>query len=141
MCQEAFIRWFSQDRVEEIKSPRAWLKTVVARLVISNYRRQKHRSGLERSLGDTVLAWKEPGFARMEMEELLDHLPVRDQILLRMKAGGCSYQEMAQAAGIAMGSVGTLLARALAKLREEYLREEGPRHAMPGSGKVVDVSR
>lgn len=140
ICQETFIRWFSLERPDEIEMPRAWLKKVLSRLAISNYRHQKVRNNVETRLADDQIKYVDRGFEQLEVEDILSHLPWRDQILLKMKMAGLSYQEMAEAAGIAPGSVGTLLARAYKKVRQEYSAEgRSQTHGMSRPGKIVTL--
>lgn len=140
ICQEAFIRWFSLERPDQIEVPRAWLKKVLSRLAISNYRHQKVRNAVETRLADDQIKYVDRGFEQLEVEDILSHLPWRDQVLLKMKMAGLSYQEMAEAAGIATGSVGTLLARAYKKVRQEYSGEGGSQtHEMSRPGKIVTL--
>jgi RNA polymerase sigma-70 factor (ECF subfamily) len=47
-------------------------------------------------------------------------LPERDRVLLVLRAEGLSYREIVEATGIPLGSVGTFLARALARWEREY---------------------
>lgn len=53
----------------------------------------------------------------------LAELPPRDGQLLLLREMGLSYQEMADACGVAPGSVGTLLRRAAAAFRKAYEEE------------------
>ncbi|HWP96042.1 MAG TPA: sigma-70 family RNA polymerase sigma factor [Syntrophomonadaceae bacterium] len=140
LCQETFIRWFQMDGQQDIETPRAWLKKVLSRLVVSNYRRQKTRAGLEIGLGERPVAYLDQGFESLEVEDLLSRLPWRDQLLIKMKFSGSTYQEMAEITGIAVGSVGTLLARAIKKLRNDFPGGEvGQNHELSGSGKIITV--
>ncbi|MGO9275319.1 MAG: sigma-70 family RNA polymerase sigma factor [Terriglobia bacterium] len=50
--------------------------------------------------------------------------PGQAQILVQ-RAGGLSYQELAQALGVKRGSVGTMLIRAEAEFQKHYLRLHG----------------
>ena len=50
----------------------------------------------------------------------MDELPERDRHLLLMREEGFSYQEIAAAIGVAPGSVGTLIARAIKRFTAVY---------------------
>jgi len=128
LCQETFLRWFRLEAPETVEYPRAWLKKVLSRLTINHFERQKRRSTVEVP-GDaekirTVVDWKRD-IERLEIEDVLSRLTVRDQMLLKMKMAGLSYAEMAEVLGVAPGSVGTLLARSLRRFKLEYEDEEG----------------
>ena len=87
-----------------------------------------------RSLGSTLAAKnalpdadKPIADRKLEREErvavvraALEQLAERDQQLLLMREEGFSYQEIAEAVGVAPGSVGTLIARAVRRFTEVY---------------------
>lgn len=64
---------------------------------------------------------------RLEVEDVLSSLPWKEQMLLKMRLADLSYQEIAEALQVSVGSVGTMLARAMNKFKEAY------------EGKEVDV--
>jgi RNA polymerase sigma-70 factor, ECF subfamily len=57
---------------------------------------------------------------RQILESSLRRLAQRDRLLLALRAEGLSYREIAAAIGIHVGSVGSLLARALVRWEREY---------------------
>lgn len=61
--------------------------------------------------------------ARAELRRVLRRLPRRSAAVLVMRHGGMSYVEIADALGIKVGNVGTLLRRAESALRKEMDRE------------------
>jgi RNA polymerase sigma factor (sigma-70 family) len=61
--------------------------------------------------------------ARAELRQILGRLPRRSAAVLVMRHGGMSYTEIADALGIKVGNVGTLLRRAESALRKEMDRE------------------
>jgi RNA polymerase sigma-70 factor (ECF subfamily) len=61
--------------------------------------------------------------ARAEVRRVLRRLPRRSAAVLVMRHGGMSYAEIADALGIKVGHVGTLLRRAESALRKEMDRE------------------
>jgi RNA polymerase sigma factor (sigma-70 family) len=71
------------------------------------------------SAEDTVIERE----ARAELRRVLAHLPRRSAAVLVMRHGGMSYAETAQALGVKVGHVGTLLRRAESALRKEMDRE------------------
>ena len=60
---------------------------------------------------------------RAELRRGLRRLPRRSAAILVMRHGGMSYLEIAQALGVKVGNVGTLLRRAECALRKEMDRE------------------
>ncbi|MBV8941414.1 MAG: sigma-70 family RNA polymerase sigma factor [Solirubrobacterales bacterium] len=71
------------------------------------------------SAEDTVLERE----TRAELRDLLRRLPRRSAAVLVMRHGGMSYGEIADALGVKVGNVGTLLRRAESALRKEMDRE------------------
>jgi RNA polymerase sigma factor (sigma-70 family) len=61
--------------------------------------------------------------ARAELRRVLRRLPRRSAAVLVMRHSGMSYLEIADALGIKVGNVGTLLRRAESALRKEMDRE------------------
>jgi RNA polymerase sigma-70 factor (ECF subfamily) len=61
--------------------------------------------------------------ARAELRRVLARLPRRSAAVLVMRHGGMSYAEIAEALGVKVGHVGTLLRRAESALRKEMDRE------------------
>jgi RNA polymerase sigma-70 factor (ECF subfamily) len=61
--------------------------------------------------------------SRAEVRRVLRRLPRRSAAVLVMRHGGMSYVEIAEALGVKVGNVGTLLRRAECRLREEMDRE------------------
>jgi RNA polymerase sigma-70 factor (ECF subfamily) len=60
---------------------------------------------------------------RAELRRVLGRLPRRSAAILVMRHGGMSYLEIAEALGVKVGQVGTLLRRAESALRKEMDRE------------------
>jgi RNA polymerase sigma factor (sigma-70 family) len=60
---------------------------------------------------------------RAELRRVLRRLPRRSAAVLVMRHGGMSYVEIAEALGVRVGNVGTLLRRAESALRKEMDRE------------------
>lgn len=78
-----------------------------------------HAGGSLPSAEDTVLERE----TRAELRDLLRRLPRRSAAVLVMRHGGMSYGEIADALGVKVGHVGTLLRRAESALRKEMDRE------------------
>lgn len=56
---------------------------------------------------------------------VLENLPERDRACLLLKFSGMNYADIARATGVKESSVGTLLARARARFKSEYIRLKG----------------
>jgi RNA polymerase sigma factor (sigma-70 family) len=93
--------------------------------VIRGERRRDKRQRLVHEVGsvpsaeDTVLDRESRG----ELRRVLSRLPRRSAAALVMRHGGMSYVEIAEALGVKVGHVGTLLRRAEAALRKEMGHE------------------
>jgi len=127
LCQEVFIRWFTRDDSYQITKPEAWLKKVLSNLAFNYFRRQKIRFRTEtnynfETIEVSVDMHKE--ITRMEVEEVLQVLSWKDQLLLKMRMMGLSYAEIAEVMDVSTGSVGTMLARAMKRFRQYYETEK-----------------
>jgi RNA polymerase sigma-70 factor (ECF subfamily) len=112
-AQEAFVRLLDANP----SNPRAWLYTVASNLARDRSRRVSRQASLIRTYEVDAVA-DDPDVELMQDERrrtvqvVLGMLPPRDQRLLLLHHGGASYREIAQALGVAPGSVGSLLTRA-----------------------------
>lgn len=126
VVQEAFVRYLLSGVPEHEARP--WLFRVAGNLLRDDRRRRMRRRGL-------VVKWawwrseeaEEGSGAAGAVEttrvgEALDRLHERDRTMLLMREEGFSYREIAEVVGVAPGSVGTLLARALGRFKEAYER-------------------
>lgn len=62
---------------------------------------------------------------RIEVEDVLNTLTLKDQLLLKMKMTGLAYSEMAEVMGVSKGSVGVMLMRAMNRFKKSYEKNEG----------------
>lgn len=129
LAQEVFMRLLAH-RPEK---PRAWIFAVAANLA-----RDEARSAIRRRR-HLVLMQSEPGVqpsrpraAEEQMEddeqgaqvrEALAALSSRDQEVLLLWDAGLSYPEIAEQSGLAVGAIGTTLARARRRLVEAHERQ------------------
>ena len=131
LVQEAFIRLFRHPLPDAEARP--WLFTVATNLVRDGARRtkrqQRHLSAVPVSPGALPRPDEETERAGrvQRVREALDRLPLRDRQMLLMREEGFRYGEIAEAVGVAPGSVGTLLARALRKFKDAYGSDENKR--------------
>ncbi|HYF94793.1 MAG TPA: sigma-70 family RNA polymerase sigma factor [Symbiobacteriaceae bacterium] len=118
-AQEAVTRLLGQGK-GTVKNPGAWLRQVVSRLAYDALRRG------QRTVDLPPEAPPDPAQVMVEHEQAqlvrsaLDRLSPRDRLILLLRAEGLSYKEIAQAARCRPGSVGTLLARAERRCKEQY---------------------
>jgi RNA polymerase sigma-70 factor (ECF subfamily) len=135
LAQEVFIRAMAH-RPEK---PRAWIFAVAANLARDEaraaIRRKKHLTLLkddpvplttpDASAEDSVERDERLG----QVQGALSMLSQRDQEVLLLWDAGMSYPEIAAQTGLAVGAVGTTLARARKRLIEAYERKEYQAHA------------
>jgi RNA polymerase sigma-70 factor, ECF subfamily len=130
LAQETFARLHASPRLwsAEHGAVRGWLYRVVTNLAYNSSRGQGRRrrredavfaeagAQLEADPADLV----EKAEQREAVRRALLRLPERQAQLLLLRHAGLSYKELADALGIAPGSVGTLLARAEAAFERAY---------------------
>jgi RNA polymerase sigma-70 factor (ECF subfamily) len=126
IAQETFVRALKQ---ESIASERSWVFAVAMNLVRDETRRdarQRRRLELMRdeAKAEAVVM---PGPTTMERDEeralarqAVESLAERDRDALLMREEGLSYEEIAAALDLSVGSVGTTLSRARRRLMEAY---------------------
>jgi RNA polymerase sigma-70 factor (ECF subfamily) len=130
LAQEAFVRALRH----EPKRPRAWLFQVAANLARDEarmvLRRKKHLVLLKGEAEAREEGVKDPAAEMDERErwgkvrEALDALSEKDREALLLWDAGQSYTEIARHTGVAVGAVGTTLARARKRLAEAYEQRE-----------------
>lgn len=116
VVQETFLKLLHHLRMGgNAENLRGWLFTVAAHAARDRLRRRARwiqwAPVHDASVAPARLA-DEDGRIRT-VREALQRLPVRDRLLLALRAQGLTYREIASAAGIRPSSVGRLLARAV----------------------------
>jgi RNA polymerase sigma-70 factor, ECF subfamily len=129
MAQESFVRLLGRQMPDD--EARLWVFTVATNLLRDRGRTARRRERLLESSD-----WR-PGSAPLPDEMLersrtvervrraLEQVPARDRQMLLMREEGFRYDEIARAAGVAPGSVGTLLARAARRFAAVYQFNDG----------------
>lgn len=142
LAQEAFLRlhrtphlWHTAANPTAQHNVRAWLYRVVTNLAYNALRGERRRrqredrvAGLadpavppdEVDVADAALSAVEQAQAATQVRRALAALTERQVQLLLLRQAGLSYRELAEALGVAPGSVGTLLARAEAAFVAAY---------------------
>jgi RNA polymerase sigma-70 factor (ECF subfamily) len=130
LAQEVFMRAMAH-RPEK---PRAWLFAVAANLARDEaraaVRRKRHLTLLKDdpitlpSIEPAADEMVEQDERRAKVEAALSALTKRDREVLLLWDAGMSYPEIAQQTGLAVGAVGTTLARARKRLVDAYDRME-----------------
>lgn len=139
VAQETFLRALRQDR---LSSERSWLFAVATNLVRDEARRsERQRRHLALLAAEVRSESIEPEPTSVERaqdaalaRQAIDALAERDRLALLMREEGLNYEEIAEALGLSVGSVGTTLARARRRLAEAYesLQAGGRRTARGG---------
>jgi RNA polymerase sigma factor (sigma-70 family) len=105
-----------------------WVRVAAVHTALNVLRGERRRDRRQRlvpepgppsSAEETVIVRE----ARAEVRRVLARLPRRSAAVLVMRHGGMSYAEIADALGVKVGHVGTLLRRAESALRKELDRE------------------
>jgi RNA polymerase sigma-70 factor (ECF subfamily) len=109
-----------------------WLSRTAVRAALDSIRRRARRRRYEalwpittRPAGPDDLLEQDGDADRVR--RVLARITPRFATLLLLRAEGSGYRELADALGIKPSSVGTLLARAEASFRKEYVKRYGPR--------------
>lgn len=128
VVQTTFLRFL--EKADTVESPRSWLFTVATNLVRDRRRKEKRRRELAagESGGREPTPPDEAAELRSELEEVrraLYRLSERDRALLLLRAEGFSYGEIADSLGVAKGSVGPMVGRALGRLDRETGQPRG----------------
>jgi RNA polymerase sigma factor (sigma-70 family) len=105
-----------------------WVRVAAVHTALNVLRGERRRDSRQRlvhdagglsSAEDAVMARE----TRAEVRRVLARLPRRSAAVLVMRHAGMSYAEIADALGVKVGHVGTLLRRAESALRKEMDRE------------------
>ncbi|MCL6449458.1 MAG: RNA polymerase sigma factor SigX [Armatimonadetes bacterium] len=132
VAQETFLKLY-QAPPQERANLAGWLLRVATNLAYNHLRSEKNRLRRESSRFLAELAAASPSVEEscLQSEEMrlvqavLQRLAPRDRVGLLLKYSGAGYREIAAALDLKPGSVGTVLARALARFRQEYERLSG----------------
>ena len=130
IAQEAMVRLFGNELRATPEGVRAWLFTTATHLVRDRFRVESNgRRLLElHPVAPREAERPDRRLERAEAREValaaLDTLPPRDREVLLMRYSGFGYREIADAVGLAVSSMGTILARAERRF-EDAVRQAG----------------
>jgi RNA polymerase sigma-70 factor, ECF subfamily len=135
LAQETYVRaWKSLASYNGEASGQAWLFGVARHVVADHVRRTARRSGIRRfhamSLeGDTSIDQRDlaasNGTQRIELEELIAQLnPDQREAFVLTQIVGLSYEEAADSANVAVGTIRSRVARARAQLIHAFTAAE-----------------
>jgi RNA polymerase sigma-70 factor (ECF subfamily) len=134
LTAETFWRLWSRPPSRD-ENVAGWLYRVATNLGYNALRASKRRRFHEQEEGEApgeLLGSAAPGSAadparqaelredRERVRAVLRQMPLRDVQILLLRYAGLAYKEIAAAAGVAPGSVGTLLARAEARFADLF---------------------
>jgi RNA polymerase sigma factor (sigma-70 family) len=128
VAQEVFVDFHRLHSASAQYAP-AWLHRAAAHAALNRLRgsrrRQKREVAQAAEPSDRVLDPQklfEVSEDRRQVREALARLAPKPAAVLVLRSSGLSYAEVAQALGVGIGQVGTLLRRAEASLRKEVTR-------------------
>lgn len=133
VLQETFLR-LVQHPLTTTENLRGWLFKVATNRVRDHARTRKRRAILVGqglgggSLSDPPLSPDQVVESREEslaVRKALERLPLRDRTILLMREEGFRHREIAEAVGTTTGSVGTMIARALDRVKQELEADHG----------------
>ena len=128
VAQEVFIDFHRMHSASAQYAP-AWLHRAAAHAALNRLRGARRRQRREMAQANDEMDRTADPQKLLEMNEdrrlvrqALGRLAPRPAAVLVLRASGLSYAEVAQALGVGIGQVGTLLRRAEAALRKEVGR-------------------
>jgi RNA polymerase sigma-70 factor, ECF subfamily len=122
--QEALVRGVARiDQFQPGTDLRAWLFTILHNLVVSSFRRDKHRALLAERQGppeQATLPRQEDWTELRQVETAMKRLDPRYRdLLLLASVTGASYEELARELSIPIGTVRSRLNRARSHLKRQ----------------------
>lgn len=140
LAQEAFLKaWQNLDKFQGESSFATWMHRLTTNLCLDFLRKKTRRKNISVavSLDDEESGWSEPADHRQDPQQKLEQnerrqalsralaeLPEEHRRLLLMReVGGMSYQEIADALEVDLGTIKSRIARARERLRKILLRD------------------
>jgi RNA polymerase sigma-70 factor, ECF subfamily len=134
LALETFWRLYRRSPNLDENGLGGWLYRVATNLGFNALRARRRRQQYEVQAGASALEQGKPmdpalaveqAQERQRVQAALGRMRPRSARLLVLRYSNLSYAEIAEALGVAPGSVGTLLARAEAEFERHYRRLEG----------------
>jgi RNA polymerase sigma-70 factor (ECF subfamily) len=132
LAVEVFLKWERTPKAQR-EGTEGWLYRTAVRIALNELRRKTLRNRYEHLLG--LLTSKSSGstpheiYAEQEEQQrvrlVLSVIEPRQAELLLLRSNDLSYQELASILNLNPNSVGTLLSRALAAFRKEFIQRYG----------------
>lgn len=131
LAQEAAIKaWTARDRYTPGTNMRAWTFAILRNHYLSELRRNRRQTDLDEGVAERMLvmdADQEGGLHLSDMETALSQLaPERREAVMLVGAGGFTYEEAAEIANCAVGTMKSRVARARAELNRLLDTEQDP---------------
>ncbi len=130
LALESFLRLHERPALlAEGQNPTGWLFKVAANLGYNALRARRRRRWYERLAGKLDLPVQQPAdparavelsIESQQVREILAEMRPRGAKILLLRHAGLRYREIAEAVGVAPGSVGTLLSRAEKEFARRY---------------------
>lgn len=122
--QEVFLRYFAERRYgNHVENPRAWLYRALHNYLMDQLRSPASKYEVPAEGALEVTAGQGPAECLMEQtqtaQRIASRLTPRELDCLRLRVEGFSYGQIADRLGICAGTVGALLPRVYAKLRQD----------------------
>jgi len=131
LAQEAAIKaWTARERYTPGTNMRAWTFAILRNHYLSELRRNRRQTDLDEGVAERMLvmdADQEGGLHLSDMETaLLQLAPERREAVMLVGAGGFTYEEAAEIADCAVGTMKSRVARARAELNRLLNTEPDP---------------
>jgi len=138
LAQEAMMRaWAARDSFEPGTNFRAWMFMILRNHFYTTIRKNSRMTSWDPEAAERILV-QEPGqqhaIHMTDVEKALQQLPAEQrEMLLLVGAGGASYEEAAEIAGCALGTVKSRLARGRMALAAIINGPDELDHTEPGT--------
>jgi RNA polymerase sigma-70 factor (ECF subfamily) len=133
LAVEVFLKW-ERTPAAQREGSEGWLYRTAVRMALNDLRRTTRRNKYENLFAFMTFAGHrespvEESFAAQEKEQkvrlVLSVIQPRQAELLLLRGNGLTYEELASALDLNPASIGTLLSRALAAFRKEFIQRYG----------------
>jgi len=146
LTQEAAIKaWTARERYTPGTNMRAWTFAILRNHYLSELRRSRRQTELDEGAAERMLvmeADQEGGLHLSDMDAALQQLaPERREAVMLVGAGGFTYEEAAEIADCAIGTMKSRVARARAELARLLDAEAEPEVLAQRKAKAAAIRR